>query len=102
MDRETRITQMEAILNSQTEAVEALMEALERVRAGQKDYVRLSRYYGSMVFRKDMEADQKGLLPEDLPRGVLSEDGVYTFLFQYRDAALRMLETAASMLRAGG
>ncbi len=37
-------------------------------------------YYTSGQWRKDYELDEKGYLPPDVKRGVLSEDGVYNFL----------------------
>ena len=42
----------------------------------------MSDYHGSKQWRKDFEADEQGLYPEDLKRGVLSEDGVYNLLEQ--------------------
>ena len=40
----------------------------------------LLAYYEGGVWLKDYEADEKGLLPKDLKRGVLSEDGVYNLI----------------------
>ena len=37
-------------------------------------------YYEGGQWLKDYEADEKGLLPENLKRGVLSEDGVYNLI----------------------
>ena len=37
----------------------------------------LSGYYGSEVWKQDFADDEAGLLPEDLKRGVLSEDGLW-------------------------
>ena len=37
----------------------------------------LEGYYGSEEWKKDFEDDEKGLLPKELKRGVLSEDGIY-------------------------
>ena len=37
-------------------------------------------YYTSGQWLKDYELDEKGYLPPDVKRGVLSEDGVYNFL----------------------
>jgi hypothetical protein len=48
----------------------------------QDDLQKLSDYYGSKQWRKDFEADEQGLYPEDLKRGVLSEDGVYNLFEQ--------------------
>ena len=37
----------------------------------------LEDYYTSGQWRKDYEADEQGLLPKDLKRGVLSQDALY-------------------------
>ncbi len=41
---------------------------------------RLAAYYESPDWRADFEADEAGLLPKDMPRGILSEDGIYNLL----------------------
>lgn len=40
----------------------------------------LLRYYEGGQWLRDYELDERGLLPRDLKRGVLSQDGVYDFL----------------------
>ncbi len=40
----------------------------------------LTRYYTGGQWLHDYSLDEAGLLPHDLKRGVLSEDGVYNFL----------------------
>ena len=40
----------------------------------------LTQYYEGGVWLSDYELDEQGLLPRDLKRGVLSEDGVYDLL----------------------
>ena len=40
----------------------------------------LTQYYESGQWLRDYELDEKGLLPQDLKRGVLSQDAVYHFL----------------------
>ena len=45
----------------------------------------LEDYYLSYEWKKDFEADEEGLLPGDLKRGVLSEDGIYDLLEQYKE-----------------
>ena len=40
----------------------------------------LAAYYESPEWRRDYEADEEGLLPRELKRGVLSQDGVYNLL----------------------
>ena len=42
----------------------------------------LVRYYEGGQWLRDYELDEQGLLPKDLKRGVLSQDGVYNLLDQ--------------------
>ena len=43
---------------------------------------RLTEYYEGGKWMYDYRLDELGLLPADLKRGVLSQDGVYNFLMQ--------------------
>ena len=43
----------------------------------------LLRYYEGGQWLSDYAADEAGLLPPTLKRGVLSEDGVYNFLTEW-------------------
>lgn len=40
----------------------------------------LEAYYASAEWKQDLEADEAGLLPKNLKRGVLSEDGIFDLL----------------------
>ena len=40
----------------------------------------LSEYYGSDEWKQDFTDDEAGLLPKNLKRGVLSEDGIWNVL----------------------
>ena len=40
----------------------------------------LAEYYESGLWLNDYEADEQGLLPKNLKRGVLSQDGLYNLL----------------------
>lgn len=44
---------------------------------------KLSDYYGSPAWKRDLAADEAGLLPKELKRGVLSEDGIYDLLERF-------------------
>ena len=41
----------------------------------------LAEYYASDDWKRDFADDEAGLLPKDLKRGVLSEDGIWNVLF---------------------
>ena len=57
--------------------------------AGELEKISLLReYMDSGLWLSDYEADERGELPEDLRRGVLSQDGLYNLLCNngYKDA----------------
>ncbi len=80
MDREGRITEMEKRLDSALAAVRAMESALALYAGAQEDIRALEAYYTGDDWRADFEADERGLLPEGLRRGVLSEDGIAQLL----------------------
>ena len=84
MTRIERITHMEGLLDKSTEVIHRLEQALEDFAALQPDIAELEAYYTSPQWRKDFEADEAGKLPKDLKRGVLSEDGVWNVLEDYK------------------
>lgn len=55
-------------------------EVRERVLPGLKE---LEAYYTSPEWQEDYAADEAGLLPEDLKRGVLSQDGIDDLLDRF-------------------
>ena len=76
MEQLSRIIYMESLLDRCTQglrsglAPELFSDAIRE----------LSDYYSSPLWRADFEADEAGMLPADLKRGVLSEDAVYDLL----------------------
>lgn len=75
-----RITYMEQILDEATDAVSSLSEALEKYAAIQDKLQELIAYYSSKQWRQDFDDDSAGKIPNNLKRGVLSEDAVYNLL----------------------
>ena len=55
------------------------------LKAVKEDVAELSKYYGSDLWKQDLAADEAGKLPPDLKRGVLSEDGIWNLLADYRE-----------------
>ncbi len=75
-----RIYRMEAILQKATQTLNTLDANILELQQVQGDIQELADYYDSPEWRKDFEADEKGLFSSDLRRGVLSEDGIYNLL----------------------
>ena len=75
-----RIRQMELRMERVTKAAMELSAALDNYEAAQEDIAALNDYYGSEEWKQDYADDEAGLLPADLKRGVLSEDGIWNLL----------------------
>lgn len=57
-------------------------EAVARLRVLTQE---LAAYYASDEWKRDFADDEAGLLPDDLKRGVLSEDGLYNLLEESKE-----------------
>ena len=90
MEQTERIRQMELRMERAAKAVMELSAALDGYEAVMEDIVALQQYYGSEVWKRDYAADEAGLLPADLKRGVLSEDGVWNLLSDVNETNKRM------------
>lgn len=91
-DRIARIEEMESYLDESAAAIRALSEALDRYAEIQGKYNKLEEYYADPLWLEDLEADEEGLLPDDLKRGVLSEDAVYDLLTEHDDLMEKLSE----------
>lgn len=81
-----RIKQMESYFDILKEAVSADKDAIEKDDTLKEYFQKLLQYYESAEWRHDFELDEKGLLPPDLKRGILSEDGFWNFLCEVRNS----------------
>lgn len=96
MEQIERIQSMEHTLQQGKAACRALDDALERWAALRDEVDELSKYYGSELWFFDFDCDRAGLLPAELPRGVLSEDEVYDLLCDWRALQERMHELSGA------
>ena len=78
-----RIKWMEQRFNNALAAIKD--GAAVSLKAIKEDVAELSKYYGSDLWKLDFAADEVGNLPPDLKRGVLSEDGIWNLLSDYRE-----------------
>ena len=91
-----RIRKMERRLDRALAAVKRLSAALDKWEETQDDIAALNEYYGSGDWRKDYEDDEAGLLPAELKRGVLSEDGIWNLLTDCKELKDRLAASGAS------
>ena len=79
-----RIERMEQNLERATDALRALNDALDEYEAVQEALQELDTYYGSDTWKQDFSDDEQGRLPQNLKRGILSEDAIWNVLEDYR------------------
>ena len=78
-----RITRYETLMNK----AEQLIKKHSKDEADELCEImkELESYYLSDEWKQDFSDDEAGLLPPDLKRGVLSEDGIYNLIETYRE-----------------
>ena len=94
MKRTERVARYEAMLDRVNRAAEQMENALDAFEGVRQEVRALEAYYTSAAWKKDFEADEKGLLPPDLKRGVLSQDGIDHLLERLREIRARMAESS--------
>ena len=75
-----RIKELEAILDESRAIADDFLNALDRYKKNQDNIKKLEAYYESKDYLEDVDADNLGLIPKDLKRGILSEDSIYDLL----------------------
>ena len=91
MEQIARIRHMEQLFDLAKEAMEEVMMSLETYEKAQEAIAVLSEYYGSKEWKQDYADDEADLLPKDLKRGVLSEDGLWNLLADWQEAKTRTI-----------
>ena len=90
-NRIRRVQQHEQELDMLLSFCRELSKVCEAFPEAMKGYHALNRYMHSGEYMEDFEADARGEFPQDLRRGVLSEDGAYNAL-EEADAFVKCLE----------
>ena len=98
MTRLERIARYERMLDRAEQAARQMEEARRACADVQNDLKELEKYYTSDEWKADFRADEAGLLPAGLKRGVLSEDGIDSVLEEFRELRQRRIRTSAKAL----
>ncbi|MBP5755391.1 MAG: DUF4298 domain-containing protein [Clostridia bacterium] len=85
-----RIMRYESVCDEIKKANEDLKTALAAFASVKAKTVSLEKYYTGRLWKKDFADDEAGLIPKEIKRGVLSEDGVYDLLDEYRSLEKRI------------
>jgi hypothetical protein len=85
MEQIERIRCMEQLYDFVSESITEFPIPLDKYERMQEAVVTLFDYYGSDEWKQDYADDEAGLLPKDLKRGVLSEDGLWNLFSDWRE-----------------
>ena len=86
---EIRISKNEQRFDNVKSNLENLVQALQKFKDTQQDYIQLNKYYGSKAWFKDKEDYENNKLPK-VKAGVLSEDAVWNLNEEIDDALKQM------------
>ena len=84
-DAVERIQEMEEILDRASTVMKDLESNIAEFEALQSEIKKLEKYYTGKKWKSDFKLDEDGKLPQDLKRGVLSEDGICGLLERYKE-----------------
>ena len=90
MTRADRILYYESLLDRVASVVRNPESTQDEIEAVRRLLQELERYYTGPEWKADFDADAAGTLPQDLKRGVLSEDGIDDVLGSFRDLEDRL------------
>ncbi|ONK28576.1 hypothetical protein BVE84_03185 [Streptococcus azizii] len=87
-----KIQKMEEILNRAETVFMALEESLEEFEQLLPSLMTLFAYYESDEWMRHYRMDEEGQFPQNLARGVLSQDAVYHLMMDYYEVQRTMQE----------
>lgn len=74
-------------MTDRIQRIERMEAVYDRLRTGfdRELYAELLDYYEGGLWLEDYQADERGELPKNLKRGVLSQDGVWDLMTIYEE-----------------
>ena len=81
---------MENILDKATQKMDSLEKMIAEYENFQSEIKKLEAYYSSQQWKDDYAMDETGGFPEELKRGVLSQDGIWNMLERNKELAQRI------------
>ncbi len=93
MNQIERIQKMEQLFDETEKNLLLLENGVQTMHSLQNSIQQLETYYTGPLWRKDFEDDCKGLIPSDMKRGILSEDGIDNLLSRYQEVINQLKKT---------
>ena len=76
---------MEALFDRVSKTLQAPLLSTEKYEEVQVHLSILANYYQSDDWKRDYADDEAGLLPKELKRGVLSQDGLWNLFSEWQE-----------------
>lgn len=97
VERLTKISEMEQILNDANSLINKMEQIQQEWTAMFSKLKTLENYYAE-EWQDDYNADERGEIPSEMIRGVLSEDAVYNLLIAHREIALEWIRLSVKSM----
>lgn len=97
VERLTKIEEMERILNEANNLMNKMEQLQQEWKAIFPKIRELENYYAD-EWQDDYNADERGEIPAEMIRGVLSEDAVYNLLIAHREIALEWIRLSVKSM----
>ena len=105
MNQIERVKHMSALLKESQDACDQLEKAISSLAGALETYDKaresmetLSGYYDSEEWLKDFADDEAGLIPDDIDKGALSEDGIFNLLGERKEVEEILLQIKSYFL----
>lgn len=94
-----RIRELEARYNAWQAMLPALQAAQVQWREARALLAELQHYYHGGQWMQDVQADEQGRIPADMPRGILAEDTLWNAFHQEWQLAVEWVQLGAEALK---
>lgn len=87
-DTITRIQKMEQCFDEILEGKKVNPNIIDEDEVIKEKFQELLAYYENGLWLRDYECDERGEIPADLKRGILSQDAFYDFLSEVNESSI--------------
>lgn len=99
MDQRKRVIMMEEILHENEKLIKKVNKVLKELKANEKNYFKLSKYYYSPDWENDKNDFENGILNDLETASVLGEDDIYNMIITKQSLAITMLEIGTKIIK---
>ena len=99
MDQRKRVIMMEEILHENEKLIKKVNKVLKELKANEKNYFKLLKYYYSSDWENDKNDFENGILNDLETASVLGEDDIYNMMITKQSLAITMLEIGTKIIK---